>query len=100
MERLVEGRLDAILDITTTEISDLVAGGTMSCDTSRLKTTLRRGIPKIISVGATDMVNFNPVDTVPHQYGDRKLLVHNPNVTLMEPLQLNARRSGISFSAN
>ncbi|KAJ5187139.1 hypothetical protein N7449_010133 [Penicillium cf. viridicatum] len=32
MERLVEeGRLDAILDITTTEICDLITGGTMSC---------------------------------------------------------------------
>ncbi|KAJ5207249.1 hypothetical protein N7472_003697 [Penicillium cf. griseofulvum] len=53
MERLVgEGRLDAILDITTTEICDLIAGGTMSCETSRLEMTLKRGIPNIISVGS------------------------------------------------
>ena len=95
MERLVEeGRLDAILDITTTEICDLIAGGTMTCDTSRLETTLRRGIPNIISVGATDMVNFGPVDTVPHQYGDRKLLVHNPNVTLMRTSAAECRKVG------
>ncbi|KAL2811852.1 hypothetical protein BJX63DRAFT_397944 [Aspergillus granulosus] len=84
MERLVgEGRLDAILDITTTEICDLVAGGNMACDPSRLDVALRRGIPNIISVGATDMVNFGPLDTVPRQYRDRKLHVHNPTVTLM-----------------
>ncbi|KAJ5861766.1 uncharacterized protein N7529_009076 [Penicillium soppii] len=84
MERLVEeDRLDAILDITTTEICDLVAGGTMSCDTDRLEMMLKKGIPTIISVGATDMVNFGPMDTVPLQYQKRKLLVHNPTVTLM-----------------
>ncbi|KAJ5503036.1 hypothetical protein N7463_005910 [Penicillium fimorum] len=69
MERLVEeGRLDAILDITATEICDLIAGGTMRCEFSRLETTLNRGIPNIISVGATDMINFGPVDTIPHQF--------------------------------
>ncbi|EYE90404.1 Tm-1-like ATP-binding domain-containing protein [Aspergillus ruber CBS 135680] len=95
MERLVEeGHLDAILDITTTEICDLIAGGTMSCEISRLETTLRCGIPNIISVGATDMVNFGPVDRVPHQYGNRKLLVHNPNVTLMRTSAAECRKVG------
>ncbi|OJJ60001.1 hypothetical protein ASPSYDRAFT_44402 [Aspergillus sydowii CBS 593.65] len=84
MERLVEeGQLDAILDITTTEICDLVAGGEMSCEEDRLEKGLRRGIPNIISVGATDMVNFGPMDTVPPKYKERKLFVHNPSVTLM-----------------
>ncbi|KAL4945602.1 hypothetical protein BDV06DRAFT_184374 [Aspergillus oleicola] len=84
MERLVEeGRLDAILDITTTEICDFIAGGSMSCDISRLEATLQRGIPNIISVGATDMVNFGPIGTIPRQYHDRRLQVHNPAVTLM-----------------
>ncbi|KAJ5964703.1 uncharacterized protein N7479_004579 [Penicillium vulpinum] len=95
MERLVEeGRLDAILDITTTEICDLIAGGTMSCETSRLEMTLKRGIPNIISVGATDMVNFGPVNTVPDQYRDRKLFVHNPNVTLMRTSAAECRKVG------
>ncbi|SPO01678.1 related to UPF0261 domain protein [Cephalotrichum gorgonifer] len=95
MERLLEeGRLDAVLDITTTEICDLVAGGVMSCDNSRLETALRRGIPNIISVGATDMVNFGPIDTVPRQYRDRNLHVHNPNVTLMRTSPAECRKVG------
>jgi uncharacterized protein (UPF0261 family) len=95
MERLVEeGRLDAILDITTTEICDLIASGTMSCETSRLEMTLKRGIPNIITVGATDMVNFGPVDTVPRQYRDRKLFVHNPSVTLMRTSAAECREVG------
>ncbi|KAL2838606.1 hypothetical protein BJX68DRAFT_248813 [Aspergillus pseudodeflectus] len=95
MERLVsEGRLDAILDITTTEICDLIAGGNMACDPSRLEIALKRGIPSIISVGATDMVNFGPMDTVPPKYRDRKLHVHNPTVTLMRTSAEECRKVG------
>ncbi|KAH3499709.1 hypothetical protein KXW24_001086 [Aspergillus fumigatus] len=95
MERLVkEDRLDAILDITTTEICDLIAGGVMSCDTSRLETTLQRGIPNIISIGATDMVNFGPINTVPRQYCNRNLHVHNPSVTLMRTSAAECRQVG------
>ncbi|CAI7629925.1 unnamed protein product [Penicillium bialowiezense] len=95
MERLVaEDRLDAILDVTTTEICDFVAGGTMSCDPDRLDATLKKGIPTIISVGATDMVNFGPKETVPPQYRDRKLVIHNPTVTLMRTSPDECRQTG------
>jgi len=84
MERLVEeGRLDAVLDLTTTEICDHLMGGNMSAGPHRLESTLKAGIPTIISVGATDMVNFGPKATVPEKYQQRKLFEHNPVVTLM-----------------
>ena len=41
------------------------------------------GIPQVVSVGALDMVNFGARDTVPAQFEDRNLYVHNPSVTLM-----------------
>ena len=95
MERLVEeGRIDAVLDITTTEICDLIAGGNMSAGPSRLEAALKRGIPNIISLGATDMVNLGPVDTVPHQYRDRSLLVHNSSVTIMRTSSEECRKVG------
>lgn len=84
MERLVEeGELDAVLDLTTTEICDELMGGTMSAGPHRLEAALKAGIPNIISVGATDMVNFGPRATVPEKYSKRKLFEHNPVVTLM-----------------
>ncbi|KAL4797665.1 UPF0261 domain-containing protein [Aspergillus venezuelensis] len=97
MERLVsEGHLDAVLDITTTEICDLIGGGNMACDESRLETPLKRGIPNIISVGATDMVNFGPMDSVPPSYkeGGRNLVAHNPSVTLMRTDSLECKKIG------
>lgn len=84
MERLVEeGRLDAVLDLTTTEICDELMGGNMSAGPLRLEAGLKSGLPCIISVGATDMVNFGPRATVPEKYQSRQLFEHNPTVTLM-----------------
>jgi uncharacterized protein (UPF0261 family) len=84
MERLIsEGRLDAVLDLTTTEICDFLMGGNMSAGPDRLDAALKAGIPTVISLGATDMVNFGPKATVPERYQGRKLLEHNPTVTLM-----------------
>ena len=37
----------------------------------------------VISVGALDMVNFGPRDTVPERFKDRRFYQHNSNVTLM-----------------
>jgi uncharacterized protein (UPF0261 family) len=84
MERLVqEGRLDAVLDLTTTEICDHLYGGNMSAGPKRLEAALKRNIPNIISLGATDMVNFGAKSTVPEAFKNRLLLEHNPMVTLM-----------------
>lgn len=84
MERLVdEGGLDAVCDITTTELCDHQCGGVMDSGPHRLEAALKAGIPYIISCGALDMCNFGPRSTVPEKYQDRKLFEHNPTVTLM-----------------
>jgi uncharacterized protein (UPF0261 family) len=40
-------------------------------------------VPQVISVGALDMVNFGPPETVPEKYKMRRFHQHNPTVTLM-----------------
>lgn len=77
------GQLAGVLDLTTTELADELVGGIYSAGPDRLTSAGRAGIPQVVSVGALDMVNFGPMDTVPPQFVDRNLLVHNPNVTLM-----------------
>jgi uncharacterized protein (UPF0261 family) len=95
MERLIEeGRLDAVLDVTTTEICDHLMGGNMSAGPNRLEAALKRGIPNIISLGATDMVNFGTMSTVPAHLKDRKLLEHNPTVTLMRTTKEECKEIG------
>lgn len=95
MERLVrQGQLDAVLDLTTTEICDLHTGGVMSAGQDRLTAAAEAGIPNIISLGATDMTNFGPKSTVPEKYKNRKLYEHNPTVTLMRSSPEECRQIG------
>ncbi|MCW2861919.1 MAG: hypothetical protein JWP48_3627 [Actinoallomurus sp.] len=84
MEALAEsGLLAGVLDLTTTELADDLVGGVLSAGPHRLEAAGRRGIPQVVSVGALDMVNFGPRDSVPDRFNDRLLYVHNPTVTLM-----------------
>ena len=84
MEALVNGGfLAGVLDITTTELADELVGGVLSAGPHRLEAAGNHGIPQVVSLGALDMVNFGPMDTVPEKFKNRKLYKHNPTVTLM-----------------
>ncbi len=84
MEELVKaGYIVGVLDVTTTEFCDLVVGGVLQAVPDRLESAGRAGIPQVVSLGALDMVNFGPLDTVPERFADRNLYVHNPTITLM-----------------
>src|SRR5260370_24799127 len=65
MEQLIrDGFIRGVLDITTTELADELVGGVLSAGPHRLEAAGSLGIPQVISVGALDMVNFGPRDTV------------------------------------
>jgi uncharacterized protein (UPF0261 family) len=84
MERLVrDGLIAGVLDITTTELADELVGGVLSAGPDRLTAAGSSGVPQVVSVGATDMVNFYEMESVPNQFQGRKLHRHNANVTLM-----------------
>jgi uncharacterized protein (UPF0261 family) len=84
METLIEsGFMTGVLDITTTELCDRLVGGVLAAGPDRLEVAGRHGVPQVVSLGALDMVNFGARDTVPPQFEDRNLYVHNPSVTLM-----------------
>jgi len=84
MEALARGGyLAGVLDVTTTELADDLVGGVLSAGPDRLEAAGAAGIPQVVSLGALDMVNFGPRDTVPQRFADRNLYVHNPTVTLM-----------------
>lgn len=84
MEKLIDsGYIKQVIDITTTEVCDLMMGGIMSAGEGRMDAIIRQKIPYIGSVGALDMVNFGGIHTIPEKYKDRKLYQHNAQVTLM-----------------
>jgi uncharacterized protein (UPF0261 family) len=84
MEQLVaDGLIGGVLDITTTEVADEIAGGIFPAGPARFDAILARGIPYVLSLGALDMVNFGARDSVPARYRERKLHAHNQQITLM-----------------
>jgi uncharacterized protein (UPF0261 family) len=84
MEKLADsGMLEGVIDVTTTEVCDLLFGGVLPATGDRFGAIIRTKLPYVCSVGALDMVNFWAEDTVPAKYSGRKLYRHNPNVTLM-----------------
>ena len=84
MEELVRaGFIKGLLDVTTTELCDELVGGVLPAHQKRLEVAGSMGVPQVVSLGALDMVNFGPTDTVPERFRSRTLYVHNPTVTLM-----------------
>jgi uncharacterized protein (UPF0261 family) len=78
-----DGLIAGVLDITTTELADELVGGILTAGRDRLTAAGLRGVPQVISVGALDMVNFGPPETVPERFRHRRFYPHNPSVTLM-----------------
>ncbi len=84
MENLIaSGMMHHVIDVTLTEVCDLLMGGILSAGEARMDSVIGRRIPYLGSVGALDMVNFGPMETVPEHYLHRNLYQHNAQVTLM-----------------
>jgi len=84
MEELIaQGVIDAVLDLTTTELADELCGGQLSAGPHRLEAAGTRGIPQVVLPGAMDMVNFTSPETVPPKYANRNFYQHSPATRLM-----------------
>jgi uncharacterized protein (UPF0261 family) len=95
MEKLADsGLLSGIIDITTTEICDLLLGGVLPATEDRFGAIARTGLPYVGSVGALDMVNFWAPSTIPEHHRGRLFYEHNPNVTLMRTTVQEGRAIG------
>jgi uncharacterized protein (UPF0261 family) len=95
MENLGDSRLlSGFIDLTTTEVADMIVGGVFAAVPDRFGAAIRTGLPYVGSTGALDMVNFGPRDTVPQKFQSRKFVIHNPNATLMRTTRDENRTFG------
>ena len=95
MEGLIRsGFIAGVLDVTTTELADELVGGVLSAGPDRLTAAGSLGIPQVVSLGALDMVNFGPRDTVPARFRERRLYEHNASVTLLRTSTEECRELG------
>jgi uncharacterized protein (UPF0261 family) len=100
LEKLAgDGRFAGVLDLTTTELADDLVGGVLSAGPDRLTAAGARGVPQVVSLGALDMVNFGPRETVPASFDGRRFVVHNPAVTLMRTTPAEAAELGRRIGA-
>ena len=95
MEKLADsGAISSVIDVTTTEVADMLMGGVLPADEDRFGAIIRTRAPYVGSVGALDMVNFGAPDTVPAAYKGRLLHAHNPQVTLMRTTEAENEKMG------
>ena len=85
MESLINsGIVDGVLDLTTTEWIDEIAGGIMAAGPERLDAAALNGIPQVVSVGAADMITFGERSNLPEKYKNRVVYMHNPAITVVK----------------
>jgi len=95
MEELMRaGFIAGSLDVTTTELCDELVGGVLPAYPGRLEAAGELGLPQVVSLGALDMVNFGPRESVPERFEGRNLYVHNPTITLMRTTPDECRELG------
>lgn len=95
MEKLAGSHLlDGLLDITTTEVCDMMFGGVLACGPERLDVVAKTKIPYVGSCGALDMVNFGNPDSIPERYKHRLFYPHNAQVTLMRTTKEENQQMG------
>jgi uncharacterized protein (UPF0261 family) len=83
-----------VLDLTTTEWADELAGGVLAAGPTRLEAAARGGVPAVVAPGCLDMVNFWAPSSVPEKYRGRLFYPHNPNITLMRTSASECRELG------
>ncbi len=84
MEELAaQGSFRALMDLTTTEVADALLGGIFPAAPGRFDAVALHDVPAVVSVGALDMVNFGPRQSVHARFRHRLLYSHTPVVTLM-----------------
>jgi uncharacterized protein (UPF0261 family) len=93
------GGFAGVLDVTTTELADELVGGILSAGKDRLTGAGLAGLPQVVSLGALDVVNFGPPETVPSQFADRLFYQHSPQVTLMRTAPQECSELGREIAA-
>lgn len=76
-------KVSGVLDITTHELVDEVAGGALSAGPGRLEAAGRVGVPQIICPGALDIIVFFGFPSIPSRYRRRRFYQHAPHIVNM-----------------
>jgi uncharacterized protein (UPF0261 family) len=101
LEELIgSGAIDAVVDLTTNELTSELYGGILSAGPRRLTTAGRRGLPQVVAPGALEVVNFGPRSQVPERFAgaDRSVVIHSASVTSVRSTVAEAVEIGTRFA--
>jgi uncharacterized protein (UPF0261 family) len=76
------GELAGVIDLTTSELTDLVTGGVYSAGETRLTAAGAAGLPQVVVPGCLDFTNWW-VGQVPDKYRQREFYQYNVEILLM-----------------
>ena len=77
-----QGELTGVIDLTTSELTDLLTGGVYSAGDGRLRSAGAAGIPQVVVPGAIDHTNWW-VGECPERYKSREFYQYNVEILLM-----------------
>ena len=81
---IADDRFCAVLDMNLHEIGDRYFGGLHGAIRDfRLETAGRKAVPQVVAPGSINYTVQGPYETLPERLKQRKLIVHNPNLTLV-----------------
>jgi uncharacterized protein (UPF0261 family) len=95
-QQISEGRIDAVIDFTLSEITGEIAGGFHNAGPGRLRAAGQAGLPQVIVPSCVDFMVCGPLAEVPAKWQGRPTYFHNPEFTLVRASrdeQLQAART-------
>ena len=86
MEAMIrQGIFRGVIDLTTHELIDELAGGDHAAGPDRLEAASDRGIPQVVVPGSTDYIVTGPFAALKKAFKKRKTMMHNPEMTFVRP---------------
>ncbi len=83
-EMIASGAFKAVLDLSLHEVADRFMDGLHGAiRDNRLESAAMMGIPQVIVPGGINYMVLGPLDQLSREIRSRKLIVHNPNLTLV-----------------
>ena len=93
MEDLIrQGVFAGVLDWTTSEVTDEIAGGICTAGPNRLEAAGAMGIPQVVVPGAVDVINIR--GEIPRRFAKRVYHMHLPRVPLIRTSVRESRAIG------
>ena len=93
-EMILDGRFDGVVDLTTHELIDELAGGQHAAGPSRLEAASRMGIPQVVVPGSTDYIVTGRFSELKATWKQRATMMHNPEMTFVMPSEREMAKLG------